>query len=195
MRQFEGVIRVSMAVLALVVTQSLSPARAQESCMQAHEAASANMASFDPLLAETVSEVKHVKDAGLDPNRYIVDYENVYVLLTVKLHALVEKAVSEEVSQSATSGACKPEVLPYRKMADVAMTYQHYGLGDLLPPEMARTNYLEVVKSGNVPTGSQAFMPQTSSENMQNMAIGGETAKMIKKPYCVFGACSERSPF
>jgi hypothetical protein len=77
-------------------------------------------------------------------------------------------------------------------MADVEMIYQHYGLEKLVPAEITRTDYVQVVRNGTVSGGA---MPQEKPEAMQAMAIGGETAMMIEKPYCVFGICMAHSPF
>jgi hypothetical protein len=177
------------------VATAAGAAHAENACLKGFESASTNMASFDPTLATTASEIKHVQQAGLDPNRYIDEYEGSYVLLTVKFHALAEKVASETETSSNGASACKPNIMPYRQMADVKMIYQHYDLGTLLPPQMAATDYLQVVKSGRIPAGGSAMMPHGESASMHDMAIGGMTAMIMQKRYCYFGSCSSSSPF
>jgi hypothetical protein len=170
-------------------------AAAQNSCVAHYQNARGSLESFNHELASTANEVRRLENAGLDPNRYIVDYDRFHVLLTVKFHALAEKIVSQTMAADDDASACKQDVLPYLKMADVEMIYQHYGLDKLLPPEITRTDYVQVVRSGALPAGEAAPMPQGPGEPMQAMAIGGETAMMIEKPYCVFGICSAHAPF
>jgi hypothetical protein len=159
-------------------------AQAQESCLNEYKAEVADMPNVSADLAATADQIKHVQQAGLDANRYIVDYGNSYVLLTVKFHDLAEKTASAHRA----AGNCTRTVTPYRKMADVKMIYDHYGLNGLLPPEMERTDYLTVVRSGDTQQNGM-FMPQAGT-GVHDMAISGETTRMIRKPYCVFGACS-----
>ena len=170
-------------------------ANAQQSCAALYQSSSKDMTKFDPELATTASEVKHVQDGGLDPNRYIVEFEKQYVLLTAKFHAQAEEAALQLDPPAGDTSHCKPALMPYLKMAELKMIYEHYGLGALLPPEMASTDYLKVVQSGSIPNDSPAFMPTAKQDSMKDMAIGGEIAQMIQKPWCIFGSCSPQSPF
>ena len=154
-----------------------------------------SMPSFDPVLATTASDIKRTRQAGLDPNRYIVDYDGMLVQLTVKFHDLAEKTVSKSIQAAGGSSACGGELAPYLSMAELKALYRNYGLTALVPPEMATADYVEVLKRGQTPVATKAFMPAAQPMPMQQMAIGGMMAKMIKKPYCVFGACSAESPF
>jgi hypothetical protein len=161
-----------------------NPALAQDTCLKEYQAEVADMPNVSADLASTADQIKHVQQAGLDANRYIVDYDNTYVLLTVKFHDLAEKTAAAHQA----AGNCARTIAPYRKMADVKMIYDHYGLNGLLPPDMERTDYLTVVRSGQARQDGM-FMPQAGA-GMHDMAISGETMRMIRKPYCIFGACS-----
>jgi hypothetical protein len=186
--------KVAAALFVALATGGAHTAHAQASCAAHYQNARASLESFNHELATTASEVKRVENAGLDPNRYIVDYDRFHVLLTVKFHSLAEKVVSATMTADDDASACKQDILPYLKMADVEMIYQHYGLDKLVPAEITRTDYVQVVKSGALPSGDAAAMPQDKPQPMQAMAIGGDTAMMIEKPYCVFGICSAHSP-
>ncbi len=87
-------------------------------------------------LTAAVGQVRQLQQAGLDPNRYIVEYNGGYTVLTVKLRDLVEQsAAALELPKS-----CSENMMPFRKMADVKMIYQHYNLTAMLPPIMASTD-------------------------------------------------------
>jgi len=189
--------QLSLALLAVCAAMAAvpGPAKANSACEKTYEAMQKTMAGFDPVLATTASDIKRTQQAGLDPNRYIVDYDGMLVQLTVKFHDMVEKVVSQSIATSGGSAACRQDLTPYLRMAELKAIYQNYGLTALVPPEMASTDYLQVLRGGQVPAANAAFMPAGNSMPMQQMAIGGMVAKMIKKPYCVFGACSAEAPF
>ena len=177
---------------AMLLACSIGAAHAQPACAKDFEAAKGGMSQFDPQLAATASQIKRIQHAGLDPNRYIDNYGDDYVLLTVKFHAEAEHAAAKTMAMGGGESDCKSDMAPYRKMADVKMIYEHYGLGGLLPRPMQNSDYLRVVSSGE--EKDHVFMPTDKMPGMEAMAINHENVMMIKMPYCIFGACSEKSP-
>jgi hypothetical protein len=159
------------------------PAFGQESCMNEGKAA-ANTYQDSPDLMATAAQVRQLQQAGLDPNHYLVEYNGGYTLLTIKLHDLAEKsAATIESSQS-----CAKNMMPFRKMADVKMIYGHYGLASMLPPSMAQTDYYSVVGGSPMPAGG--MMPADTIFGVMQLPMPAEMMKIMRKPYCVFGACS-----
>lgn len=163
---------------------STLPAVAQEACMkQGHQAASTYQDN-DPALAGAVRQAQRLQQAGLDPNHYIVEEDGKFTLLSVKLHDLAEKSAATLES----SGTCSEKMMPFRKMADVKMIYEHYGLTAMLPPAMEKTNYLGVVGGAPMPEGG--MMPAETIFGVMQLTLSPEMEKIMRKPYCVFGACS-----
>jgi Skp family chaperone for outer membrane proteins len=134
-RRFCAVASLSLALAAFAAV----PAFAQKACMNEGKAA-AHSYKEDSDLTATVADVQRLKQAGLDPNQYLVEYNGGYVLLTMKLHDLAAKSAA-----ALESSKCSQKMMPFRKMADVKMIYQHYGLTSMLPPSMAKTDYYSVV--------------------------------------------------
>jgi hypothetical protein len=159
------------------------PALAQASCMNEGKAA-AKTYSENANLIGTVSQVRQLQQAGLDPNRYIVEYKGSYTVLTVKLLDLAEQSAATLEKPN----SCSENMMPFRKMADVKMIYQHYNLAALLPPNMASTDYYRV--AGGAPMPSGGMMPTETIFGVKALQMSPEMAKILRKPYCIFGACS-----
>ena len=159
------------------------PAFAQAPCMNEGKAA-AKIYRENANLTATVNEVRQLQQAGLDPNRYLVDYNGGYTVLTMKLHDLAEKSAAAIESRQ----SCTENMMPFRKMADVKMIYQHYNLAAMLPPNMKTTDYYGVV--GGAPMPSGGMMPADTIFGVKPLPITPDMMKILRKPYCIFGACS-----
>jgi hypothetical protein len=165
------------------VASAAPPAFAQVPCMNEGKAA-AKTYQENANLTATVGQVRQLQQAGLDPNHYLVEYNGVYTVLTVKLHDLVEKSAAALESPK----SCAENMMPFRKMADVKMIYQHYNLAALLPPNMASTDYYSV--AGGAPMPSGGMMPAETIFGVKPLQMSPEMVKILRKPYCIFGACS-----
>ncbi len=156
---------------------------AQVECMNEGKAA-AKTYQDSPELTATVNQVRQLQQAGLDPNHYLVESSGGYTLLSMKLHGLAEtSAAALESSQS-----CSESMMRFRRVADVKMIYQHYGLTSILPPSMAKTDYYSVV--GGAPMPKDGMMPADTVFGVKPLPVSAEMMKMLRMPYCVFGICS-----
>lgn len=161
-----------------------SSAAAQEACMQQGHQAAASYQDHDPDLTAAVRQAWELKKAGLDPNHYIVEDDGKYTVLSVKLHDLAERSAAK----LETSDACNEKMMPFRKMADVKMIYDHFNLSAMLPPNMESTDYYAVVGGAKMPAGG--MMPSDTIFGVPQLMMTHELEMIMRKPYCVFGACS-----
>ena len=62
------------------------------------------------------------------------------------------------------------------------------GLSLLLPDEMTRIDF-EEIRRGKPLGGDEALIPKARDDALKSLGIGGDVAKVIKDPKCIFGGC------
>lgn len=75
---------------------------------------------------------------------------------------------------------------PYQKIADIGMFFATAGLSQVLPPAATRVDVTSIL-SGTPFGGPSALIPQAREQILGRLGIGGDVAKVIRDPKCIFG--------
>lgn len=158
-------------------------AGAQEACLNDYQKkVSEIQAAQDPELTATAAEIKRLQDAGFDPEKYIVDFEGKLVPIVVKFYYLAERKSQAIEGANQVAENCAKEVAPYRAIADLLIIYETMGLSLLLPDEMTRIDFAEVLKNGKPFGGDDAVLPKAREVVLDNLGVGGDVRKVIEDP-------------
>jgi hypothetical protein len=182
------------SVAAICAAGSLS-AHAGSYCEdQYNDATGRAKGAFVARLDATAAQIKRVQDAGLDPNKYVEEFEGKLVPLTYKYSVIYDRLKSEVDKASGELTGCAKAVAPAQSIIDIATL----PLGIILPERMVHIDAGEILNG--YPLGSSsAFIPK-AREDILRMITGhdndnGEVSKIIRDPIkCtigrLFGQCN-----
>jgi hypothetical protein len=120
--------------IAVVFLLQPSQVGAQEACANDYQKAVDQISSkADPEINTTADEIKKLQVINFDPNRYIVDFEENMVPITVKFYALASRKLEALQKEQDTASKCVKSVMPIRIASDLVIIYETAGLSLLLP--------------------------------------------------------------
>lgn len=190
MRRSSSLLFASVLCIALGLT--FNRANAQEACANDFEKASGEISSkSDPELKATAAEIKKLQGIGVDPNRYIVQFEGKDVPITVKYYVLASRKVDALQQAQDTASKCSKDVMPLRIASDLATIYLTDGLSLLLPDQATRVDWAEIIKNGKPLGGDQALIPKARDDVLNAVGLDKQSTPghFLRDPKCIFGKC------
>jgi hypothetical protein len=154
--------------------------------------------AYAPTLESLRAEIKRVQDAGLDPTKYVTEFEGQYVPLTYKFAVLVTRYKTEANRARGEAQGCASAVAPAQTAVDIATTVGTGGLSLVLPYQVTHIDVGEILH-GKPLGGDSALVPK-AREDILRAITGhdndqGEISKIIRDPIkCtvghLFGQCN-----
>jgi|GEM_PF-5749262 len=167
-------------VFGILLVAISSPTLAQQYCITEFEKASSNIqAKYRPELDATLAEIKRIQDIGLDPNRYVVDFEGKLVPLTVKASTLYDRYSNELSTERGRAEGCIGTSAPAQMLVDIGKIYGTGGLSILLPKNMTNVDASAILNG--YPLGGQGAVIPTIREKILN-GDRGDVANFVRDP-------------
>lgn len=126
---------------------------------------------------------------GIDPTRFPqpVPGGNIEILnlpwLAQQLALQRDNALRQVISDFQ---ACEAGWAPYQQIVNNASFYMTGGLSAVLPPAVSYID-LSRITSGTPLGGQNALIPKAREDILNGLGIGGDVAKVIRNPVCIFG--------
>ena len=136
---------------------------------------------YHPQLESTMETIKRLQDAGLDPNQYVVEFDDQLIPITYKYVSLKERASAAVTIAENEAENCVESVEQVRQTYEIArLPATLFGL-----EKQTRIDFAEIFKDGKVHKpfgGDSAFVPRAREQILKELNIGGDVAKVIRDP-------------
>ncbi len=177
-----------VGAVGVILALAVSGAQAADYCTNKYAAsASATQAKFDPQLTSVYAEIKRVQEAGLDPDKYLVEYRGELVTLVQKANNIAVSYRTEMSQASGEAEGCAAAIAPANLLVNgVIKTYAiwaTYGLALLLPDRMTNVDVGEIAH-GKPFGGDHALVPEVREFILRGDR--GTIANIVRDPWrCV----------
>jgi hypothetical protein len=81
---------------------------------------------------------------------------------------------------------CEAGFAPYQQIINIGMFFTTAGLSQVIPPAATYVDASQIL-SGTPFGGPNALIPKARDDVLNGLGIGGDVAKVIRNPICVFG--------
>lgn len=186
---------IGLGLLAMGMASSASAGMYCED--QYHNRIQAVSSSHVPGLEALRAEIKRIQDAGLDPSKYLVEFEGQHVPMTYKFAVLFDRYQSAANGAAGKAQGCAAAVAPAQLAANIGVVWATGGLSLLLPERMTRIDVGEILH-GKPLGGDNALIPKAREDLLRAITgrehDNGEISKIIRDPIkCtvgrLFGEC------
>ncbi|OUS09246.1 hypothetical protein A9Q90_03790 [Gammaproteobacteria bacterium 54_18_T64] len=146
-------------------------------------------ATYMPALQDLQKEIKRIQDAGLDPSKYVVDFEGEFVPITYKYGVLFNRYQTGAAHAAGSAEGCMDSVAPAQLAADLGVILGTGGLSLILPERMTRIDMGEVL-NGKPFGDDSAAIPKFRDDAFKVIGVDPESpgtiGNIIKDPWkCV----------
>lgn len=178
----------AIAILLFSSTASM----AADTCNEGENKGTAAIdAEFVPKIELTLKISKALQDKGLDPRKFPIVSESGDVEV-LDLVDLVEKLANKradgyQIVRNAKND-CEKALKPYQDVVDAGVLFATGGLASVLPERFKNIDVSQIL-SGHPLGGPNALIPKMRDDILNGLGIGGDVAKIIRDPKCVFGGC------
>ena len=130
-----------------------------------------------------------LQQKGIDPSQFAQATPGGGVEV-INIPALVQQ-LSEQRDQALASvfaafQECESGFAPYQKIVDVGVFFVTAGLSQIIPPAATHIDVSNIL--GGTPLGgNNALVPKARDDALRTLGIGGDVAKVIRNPRCIFG--------
>lgn len=112
------------------------------------------------------------------------------VVVAVNLHGIVQNlAYQRQTALQAifqSFSECVRGFAPYQQILNVGMFFMTGGLSSVIPPAATYIDASQLL-SGTPFGGSSALVPKARDQILDGLGIGGDAAKILRNPRCIFG--------
>ena len=137
---------------------------------------------YTPQLDGLRNEIKRLQDAGVDPNRYVVEFEGQFVPITYKASIVMRRYNNELSHVLKKAEGCVKNIAPVQAATDLTVLYLTSGLSMVLPERMTHIDTGQIIH-GNKPFGGDgAFIPKMRDDMLDALNIGGDVRTVIVDP-------------
>jgi hypothetical protein len=148
-------------------------------------------AAHVPALEQLQAEIKRVQDAGLDPHKYVVEFDGQWVPLTYKYAVLYKRYETAATHAAGSAAGCAKAVAPAQLAADLGVIIGTAGTSLLLPERMPHIDMGEILH-GKPFGGDSALIPKAREDLIEFVSghknDNGEIAVIIRDPIkCTVG--------
>lgn len=81
---------------------------------------------------------------------------------------------------------CATGFAPYQQIVNTGVFYLTGGMSQLLPPAASHIDVSNII-AGTPYGGQTALIPKARDDVLNSLGVGGDVAKVIRNPRCIFG--------
>ncbi len=179
-----------IAATFVVVLMSFSQASAQDVCDAAAQRADFDIRNAYGQKIDFLLRVAGSAQArGIDPTKFpqTVPGGGVEVInlpMTIQHLAIQRDTALQDLFRNYQG--CKAGFAPYQRIFDGAGFYMTGGMSMVLPRAVTYIDASQIM-TGYPLGGSSALVPKARDDILKGLGVGGDVAKVIRNPRCIFG--------